>query len=468
MQRLGSRILLLLISILIALLVGLFMLSEAGYSRLSALNVRISDVQERQKMLAQLVRLVTEAETSQRGLLLTQDAKFLAPYDSARQRTYRTLAALEESHRLMGGAPEPGAEATLRNLIDRRYAQMERSQALYREEGAANAIAAVRAGDDFDTMNQLRALVRLLEAHASDALVDALAIWLADLRTMRLAMAGATLLNVLLVIVAGALVVRNLRRRASENSRLQREVRDRTRELAALSSHLQELSEREKKALARDLHDALGGMLVATKMDVAWIRNRLKSTDPAIEQRWERIQQSLDQGVDFKRRIVEQLRPTLLDNMGLFAALRWQLRETCSRANLECRERLPDEELPLTSEASIALFRIAQEALTNVLKHARATMVQLQVDIDANGLSMMIADNGRGMPSPEDATALGHGLAGMRHRLTALGGRWQIRRRDGGGTEIRVDVPLPAILAAATDDSIASPAVPPPLAVNDA
>jgi signal transduction histidine kinase len=197
-------------------------------------------------------------------------------------------------------------------------------------------------------------------------------------------------------------------------------------------------------------------------MDVAWLRSRLRTDDPAIEQRWERIQHSLDQGVDFKRRVVEDLRPTLLDNMGLFAALRWQFEDTCSRASLEYRERLPQEELPISSEAAIALFRTAQEALTNILKHARATRVFLTVEVDPTHLRMVVGDNGRGIPSPEDATLRGHGLAGMRHRIAALDGQWQVRRRELGGTEVVVEVLLANILLPPEAAPATPPVQPPP------
>jgi signal transduction histidine kinase len=446
-SRIGARIVVLLVIALVAVLTGVFMLADAGYSRLSTLNVHITAVQERQTLLAQLLRAVSDAEGSQRGLLLTREEKYLAPYDVSRQRAYRTLELLEEDYRDRGLGFGSAAIQHLHDAIDERFALIERTLGIYRSVGAEEAIEAVREGQGFEQMAVIRDRVRALEAKESDALVEALASWLTDLQDMRLTMAAMTLLNVLLMICAGAFVVRYMVRRADENTHLQREVRQRTHELAALSSHLQDLSEREKKTLSRDLHDALGGLLVATKMDVAWLRNRLKSSEPGMEERWERIQRSLDQGVDFKRRIVEQLRPTLLDNMGLFAALRWQFQETCSRAGVQGRDQLPEEEIAISSDAAIALFRVAQEALTNVLKHARATSINLTVEVQKERLRMLITDNGRGIVTSEEALSRGHGLASMRHRVSALAGDWIARRGAAGGTEISVEVPLSRILA---------------------
>ena len=116
--------------------------------------------------------------------------------------------------------------------------------------------------------------------------------------------------------------------------------------------------------------------------------------------RWERILGALDSGVDLKRRVVEQLRPTLLDNMGLYAALRWQLQESCGRAGLKCDEYMPEHELAISSAAAIAIFRVAQEAMTNIIKHARATAVELRVVVRNEELIVTIRDNGIGVEVP--------------------------------------------------------------------
>jgi signal transduction histidine kinase len=240
---------------------------------------------------------------------------------------------------------------------------------------------------------------------------------------------------------------REMRRKSRESSELQRLVDARTAELATLSSYLQNVAEREKQALSRELHDSLGGLLVATKMDVAWLRRRLRVAEPELEQRFDRILEALDRGVDLKRRIVENLRPTLLDSMGLFAALRWQFDETCARAGLICTDNLPAEEAPLLSEASIALFRVAQESFTNILKHSQASAAELDVTMKDGLFVLSIRDNGRGMTQDEKLLRFSHGLSGMRHRIQALGGRWQALARERGGTEIRVEIPLVNVLA---------------------
>jgi signal transduction histidine kinase len=153
--------------------------------------------------------------------------------------------------------------------------------------------------------------------------------------------------------------------------------------------------------------------------------------------------------VELKRRVVENLRPSLLDNLGLFAALRWQVADTCGRAGLRCLEHYPPEDLPLSPEAAITVFRIVQEALNNILKHARARSVDIAVQSQGEWLLVRIRDDGVGLP-PARLRALGsHGLAAMRHRALVLGGQWQVGPRPGGGTQIEVRLPLAQILAAA-------------------
>lgn len=220
----------------------------------------------------------------------------------------------------------------------------------------------------------------------------------------------------------------------------------RPEELAGLSTHLQSVAEQEKAALARELHDELGGLLIAARMDISWLEERVNSNDPEVRARFKRVHEALQAGVELKRRVVEQLRPSLLDNLGLFPALRWQVANSCGSAGLKCVEHYPQEELPFTSEAAITVFRIVQEALVNIVKHAKARTVHIRVDARAPSLVIGIRDDGIGMPPAGPQALRDFGLAGMRHRVTALGGEWQLRAAAQGGTEIEMRLPLDRLL----------------------
>ena len=266
--------------------------------------------------------------------------------------------------------------------------------------------------------------------------------------------AAGVILNIGLVLLASRLVWTDMRRRTRQAANLrdqklelERQVDERTQELTALSTHLQGVSELEKSALSRELHDELGGLLVAARMDLSWLQQRLPTTDPNIEQRFRRIHESLSAGVDLKRRVVEELRPTLLDNMGLFAALRWQFKETCRRAGLQCTETIPDFEPKFNPDAAIGVFRIAQEALTNILKHAEAKSADLAIEIEDDTFVLRVSDDGKGIPPNRLQINTSHGLASMRHRIAALGGRWEVHSPGEGGTIVTALIPLPKMLA---------------------
>jgi signal transduction histidine kinase len=155
----------------------------------------------------------------------------------------------------------------------------------------------------------------------------------------------------------------------------------------------------------------------------------------------------LDEGVDFKRRVVENLRPTLLDNMGLLAALRWVSQDTCSRAGLSYTECYPEEEPLLAEEVSILAFRLVQEALTNVVKHAHATDVRIEVGNNDRQLTVLVEDNGIGIEHDPSASTAVHGLALMRLRVTNLGGSLEIGSGERGGTVVQARLPSQGVAA---------------------
>jgi signal transduction histidine kinase len=303
-----------------------------------------------------------------------------------------------------------------------------------------------------DEISKIVDSMRLTEALELSA---ATAQWQADFRMSRWVSAAGVVLNIGLVLLATRLVYGDMRRRArqatnlrDQKQELERQVDERTRELTALSTHLQGVSEQEKSALSRELHDELGGLLVAARMDLSWLQQRLPTSDPSIEQRFKRIHESLSAGVDLKRRVVEELRPTLLDNMGLFAALRWQFKETCRRAGLRCTETIPDIEPKFTPDAAIGVFRIVQEALTNILKHAEAKSADLVIGIEGDTFVLRVSDDGKGIPPNRLQTITSHGLASMRHRIAALGGSWRVHSPSTGGTIVTALIPLPRVLSA--------------------
>jgi signal transduction histidine kinase len=221
--------------------------------------------------------------------------------------------------------------------------------------------------------------------------------------------------------------------------RLEKRVEARTRELSALSTHLQQLAEKEKSELARNLHDELGGLLTAAKMDLSWLQGRITG-DAAIEQRLHQLGAVLDEAMDVKRRVVEELRPSLLDHFGLATALGSYVESVCRQSGLQADVAITaDEDFP--RDIAIGLFRIVQEGMTNVVRHAHARGVRLELSSGRQIYRLNLVDDGCGIDLADPAFRWSHGLTGMRHRVSALGGRFSLVSARGAGTALRVELP---------------------------
>lgn len=437
--------------LLVGFLVGLFFTAAAGQSRLNAADERVHNSQDRETALDEFLSLITQAESEQRGYLLTGLDSYLRSYSAA---AAQIGPALEGLHAAYGTGAEPVDDLRrLRILSGRKLAEFHEILVLHGNAGLHPPMNDPGIDLGRRTTDDILASVAVLRRKERAELSAATARWQSDLRLSRWITVGGVILNIGLVLLATALVYLDMRRRTRQalalrhqKRELARQVGERTQELSALSTHLQGVSELEKSALSRELHDELGGLLVAARMDLSWLQQRLPTHDPAIEQRFKRIHESLSAGVDLKRRVVEELRPTLLDNMGLFAALRWQFKESCRRRGLNCSETIPEVEMKFSPEAAIGVFRVAQEALTNILKHANAKSADLAIDIQRDIFVLRISDDGRGILPTRRQTPTSHGLASMRHRIAALGGIWDVQTAATGGTVVTARVPLASML----------------------
>lgn len=218
---------------------------------------------------------------------------------------------------------------------------------------------------------------------------------------------------------------------------LEARVAARTEELSALSTHLLRMMESERSQLAKELHDELGGLITAAKMDMAWLQAHIgNSLDAAGEEKFRSVVQMLNHAMMLKRRVVETLRPSLLDHFGLPVALRSHFEEHCGQGQVECVVTLPDEINDLEPALQLTLFRVAQEALANILARASARHVELVVEPEGEGYLMTVGDDGAAMDDQQQRA-----LAGMRHRVQGTGGRLEVDAVQGQGNRIRAYVP---------------------------
>ncbi|MCM2253477.1 MAG: sensor histidine kinase, partial [Ramlibacter sp.] len=224
-----------------------------------------------------------------------------------------------------------------------------------------------------------------------------------------------------------------------ERDLLERQVRERTATLAELATHLQQVREEERGHLARELHDELGALLTAAKLDVARLKSRLGAQPaPEVTQRLLHLTDALNSGIALKRRIIEDLRPSSLANLGLSASVEILSREFSERSGVEVMTNIEPTELDESRQLTV--YRLIQESLTNVGKYAEARQVDISLHNYGNYVEVDIKDDGKGF-NVSEIRASTHGLAGMRHRVEAAGGRLTVISAPGSGTRISAVLP---------------------------
>jgi signal transduction histidine kinase len=227
----------------------------------------------------------------------------------------------------------------------------------------------------------------------------------------------------------------------AERRKVEDALRRSRQELRDLASHLQSIREQERTDIAREIHDELGQVLTALKMDVHWVGQRLGEAPAEVGAKIGAMSKMIDATVQSVRRISSQLRPKLLDDLGLSAAIEWQAREFEQRSSVACRIRSEPDDIVPDPARSTALFRIFQETLTNVARHAGASRVDVVLRDFAGTLEMTITDDGRGIGLEQVSDGRSLGIVGMRERVRSLGGRLEITGRAGHGTTVHVRIP---------------------------
>ena len=230
-------------------------------------------------------------------------------------------------------------------------------------------------------------------------------------------------------------------RDVTDRHRAEAELRSMNRQLRALSASLQDVREQERTRISRELHDELGQQLTGLKLDLSWLSKRLKEGRELPPDTMEEMRRQLDEAIASVRRISTELRPLILDDLGFGEAVSWQAAEVAKRSGLEIRLDLEAAERVRNSDLATALFRIVQESLTNCVRHAQASSVEVSLVADVKDLVLTIRDDGRGFAN-EGRQGGGIGLVSMRERADALGGLLEISSSPGAGTIIQVKISL--------------------------
>jgi signal transduction histidine kinase len=218
-----------------------------------------------------------------------------------------------------------------------------------------------------------------------------------------------------------------------------RELAASRQRLSELAQHLQTNIELERAAIAREIHDDVGGSLTALKFDLAWIARH--SPTPEVQQRVQAAQETVTHAIEASQRIMHNLRPAILEQ-GLVAALQWMTARFEKRTGITCQFRTSHESMQLPAGVPLVAYRTAQEAMTNVSKHAQATRVSIDLSLARGVLSLEVSDNGRGLSNGDLAKARSFGIRGLHERASTVGGWVELSSRQGVGTTLILSVPL--------------------------
>ncbi len=242
----------------------------------------------------------------------------------------------------------------------------------------------------------------------------------------------------------GPAVQRALRESAErrERQRAEDKLRRSLDQLRALTTYLQYVREEERTRIAREVHDELGQQLTGLKLDMSWLASKLGKNAKPVQQKVRTMVDHIDSTIQTVRRIATELRPGILDSLGLIAAMEWQANEFQTRSGIACVVTTTVEETLWDHDITTVFFRIYQETLTNIIRHAQATRVDVRLDQEQDTLVMTVADNGRGISEEEIAGTRSLGLLGMRERASLIGGELTLTGAPGKGTTVTLRVPL--------------------------
>ncbi len=408
-----------------------------------------ADVRAERKMriaVNAVQRNMLDVETGQRGYLLTGEPRYLEPYEAALKEFNTNLETLRES--LTEHPDQMQTFYQLSTALAKKLAECAITIELRRVGSDTSWKDIVLTDLGKNDTDAARGHIQSLIAASSKRLVnyDKVVVQTADIARRGIALLAALGLAAFFLYLK---TMQRLRRtEAAQQTALKQErdqletlVAQRTESLNDLATHLQEVRENERSHLARELHDELGALLTAAKLNVMRIKSRVDPGAVELQQRIQELTQTLNEGIALKRRVIEDLRPSSLSNLGLAPSLEILGREFCERAGISVTTNL--DPVTLDEAAQLTVYRLVQEALTNVGKYAQATHVDISLQDLADHITIAVTDDGLGF----DESAIAHnahGLQGMRHRVQAAGGQLSVSSTPGHGTSVSAALPRQA------------------------
>jgi signal transduction histidine kinase len=417
-------------------------ISETAYRSASA---SLSDLRGRdlvRQQVHKVLRGLTDAETGQRGYLITARPEYLDPYRTGVRDVNEGLAALTAASDVEAARPIINElhRASLEKL-----SELEEVLRLYDAGNTNSWRALISSHIAQEKMASVRESASALLGTISTNIDRERADVARTLMLSRIGIGGLSAFSLLafVMVLRQTAMVDEVRTRLAveveaERDLLEAEVLRRTNELTELTRHLHSVREDERHHLARELHDELGALLTAAKLDAARLKRSLAGSVAGAEERLAHLGATLDSGIALKRRIIEDLRPSSLSNLGLKAALEIQAREFASC--VDAKVSIDVQEVELSEGAQIAIYRLVQESLTNVAKYAQARHVAVSLGRRDDRIVVSVRDDGKGFDTQRVGSST-HGLIGMRYRVEAHGGSLRVQSTPGAGTLVEATLP---------------------------
>jgi signal transduction histidine kinase len=440
--RIGS----LRIPLAVAAAAGMLFLTETAYRSQTDRLATVVDMGRARLLVTYALQRVTDAESGKRGYLLVGGDDYLAPYNEARKDVAK---AIEDIRIYDQRAHDPTLDALEKSFVtavDAKLAEMSEVLRLHDEGRHEAALEVVRSGVGRELMVKLRTETNSLMAHRNtriqerlESINDLFMIW-------RIAIGSMTLISLSLLVMFIRLgrqveAERELQRQAlkEERDKLEVEVEARIADLRELTRHLQTAREDERGRLARELHDELGALLTAAKLDVAVIKPKVLAQLPEIMPKLAHLTEMLNSGIALKRRIIEDLSPSALKTLGLVPSLEILIGEVSRSTPIRFEHDL--HAVRLSPDEQLVVYRMIQESITNGLKYAQASLIKVSlVETDAFAV-VTVEDNGKGFETAATPTG-SHGIRGMRFRVEATGGQLSVWSEPGKGARMQARIPL--------------------------
>ena len=405
--------------------------------------------------LHQLKSAFFEAESAQRGYILTKKPQYIAPFDNALKRARSLIKLIETNFINQSSAATQSKELNWSRAIsaniESKAAEMILTIRLVNQNKMKEAHEVINLDVGRNEMQKFIMHTDKLIYDQNTKIDKLIEKRKSTVNLARGSVIGGSLLLILLVVLVIKQLLTELKLKSqlqqqavAQNTIYENKLLQQTKLLRSMALDYQSDVERERQKLSRELHDELGSIFTATKMDLAWTVKKLADIAPDLVAKLIKTTSYIDQGIQFQRHIVQELHPSMISTFGFWPALNALIKDAAERNKWILKLNLPEETVKLNETISLVTYRIVQESLNNANKYAKATEISVDIMLDEHYLKMEIEDNGVGV-NMTSLSSNTHGLSGMRHRVLAIGGHFEMMSSPGEGVYIRALIPLDVV-----------------------